>query len=764
MDARFLLVIASPLSKAMEYSLWKRVAEGGIYREDCALLSILPVDPDGASGEPTQAQLQKYLPEFRRRLDRYNPQCIIPMGGTAFRLVTGLRWGIDQSRGYVIHADECRPMAEKARVQVGTYKRDGKTAKAGDPKMALREITVPSYIPSAWRRPPADRPNERFIVPCVSIEYLITNRLRPITAFLNPIQVAREYADGEPLVDNDFRWQDGPLLAWAYGATAFDLETDLNGGAIERASVSHESAGTHTFRWDSGAAANIEHVLANAALRIAHNIQFDEPVLRRHGIIVPEPWWDTMLAAQLLEPDLPKALASVAPLFLRTTPWKHLAQERGFADPFYSAKDAFIERKLYEAERAELERQGMLELFQKRLMPSVPVLIDMKEKGMRLDQRVATEWTAELTAKREALLRQWHAEFTENPFSTKDARDLLYGKWGLPAKRNKRDGITVDELALKELIAEAPQREGPLRLLLALRETNKLLGTYAKVSLGKDYVHPSYLPMGKDDEGPYGKGGAATGRLSASGPNVQQEPKVARRMYIPDDPSMVWVSFDQKQAEVRIGAARSGDTALLEALKGDVHAYTMQVVGCDRTRAKNVLFGSAYGAGPKKLKDTLFKEGVVVSHAEIKELQQALARTYPVWWAWRYEVANLATAQGFLRAADGRIRRFPMRADDAPAAMNFYPQADVGGMMWALLRPLWELARHFGGRLTTQVHDEYLFQVPRSRVREFVPAARELLEREFPEIAPGFRIPVECKVGNNWGVMVPYDQWRNDDE
>ena len=81
---------------------------------------------------------------------------------------------------------------------------------------------------------------------------------------------------------------------------------------------------------------------------------------------------------------------------------------------------------------------------------------------------------------------------------------------------------------------------------------------------------------------------------------------------------------------------------------------------------------------------------------------RGLARTYPVWWAWRYEVANLATAQGFLRAADGRIRRFPMRADDAPAALTelslagyrpFYLTAQliVATSFWAA----WRLAREY---------------------------------------------------------------------
>lgn len=73
--------------------------------------------------------------------------------------------------------------------------------------------------------------------------------------------------------------------------------------------------------------------------------------------------------------------------------------------------------------------------------------------------------------------------------------------------------------------------------------------------------------------------------------------------------------------------------------------------------------------------------------------------------------------------------------------------ADMG---WTLYRPVWEEAKRLGGRLTTVVHDSFLIQLPKGTGYDTIKA---LLEREFPEVAPGFYIPCEAKQGPSWGEL-----------
>lgn len=747
---KILIVTETKLTPKMEYLFWTILHDTGLHKQDCLLIALLGDEkPDGSYQKASAAQLSRLMPAFRERLSRVTASIVIPCGGPVFRLVSGLTWNIDSSRAYVIPVEWARPANGRARVQIGAYKRDNqaKGITAGDPKFAIRQVPLPPALPFGCTA----------IVPSITIESVVKMRMKTLTAFKAAYRNATRYSSGEPLVElGDYSTMaPAPGLDWQ-GTVAYDLEVPFDSNAIERASLASKS-GCWSFPWDGDGVRAMTEALDGATTRVAHNQQFDIPVLAAHGISVPEPTYDTMLAASLIEPDLPKSLAAVTPLYVLTTPWKHLSDERGFADPEYSAKDALMERELGIRLEKEIDSLGMTDLFS-TMMSAVPVLIDMKQQGIKVDREAVGRWCAQLQADLDLDLRTWgQSHSTVNPFSPAQLKGLLYNEWGLSIKRRKGDGISTDELALVQLKEEAPSRRVELDLLLRLREKKKLLGTYGRTALGVDRVHPSYLPVGKDGTMRDGtKGLAATGRLATSNPNIQNQPKEARVIYVPDSPSMCFVEFDWSQAELRVAAALSGDRQLQKALDGDIHDTTQRLLGCDRTRAKNVLYGSAYGAGPKKLRETLQATGIVVTEAECRKLQENLAQAYPTWWAWRWSVAEQAANQQYLRNPFGRLRRFPLGREAAPAALDFLPQSTVADMAWSLYRQLWEQARRMGGRLTTVVHDSFLFQLLTPDGCD-IEALEETLQSCFPEIAQHFYIPVTVKVGGpgeSWGHII----------
>ena len=97
-----------------------------------------------------------------------------------------------------------------------------------------------------------------------------------------------------------------------------------------------------------------------------------------------------------------------------------------------------------------------------------------------------------------------------------------------------------------------------------------------------------------------------------------------------------------------------------------------------------------------------------------------------------------------------------MGASDAPAMVDYLPQSIIGDMSWTIYKILHDIGREHDGRLTTAVHDSFLFQCPEHWVECLIPDVLKVMEQEFPEVAPGFHIPATVKVGApgaSWGEL-----------
>lgn len=771
MNAKFLLVLMSPMTKAMERMQWAHLHEAGIPQTECGVVYLLNGEqPDGAKDTPSKSQIDRLEPKFRAAMLATTPRVIIPVGPETFRAVTGLSghfWSIDEARGYAIPPTMCRPRETRVQVEVGTYKTG---PRKGTTKMGWTRVGMDPPIPESTE----------WIVPTLSWKQYVKGRRRQVSAVQAALETAASLARGEAPVEppsGDCTLMCGLGLAVAHGVPlAFDLEAPMNSHAIERFSVGFRDhqlgvvAGT--FPWTVADREYLGMCLDRSSVNVAHNIQYDEPQLRKNGLEVREPWWDTMICHSLLEPDIPKGLGKCAPLYVRTTPWKHLANEsaEGYNDPVYSRKDAFIEHAIYEEQVKALEEWGMTELFTKRIMPSVKALIDLREQGLRLDPPVVEHWCGVWQRQLTEHLAWWDGQFpgypAVGPGSAQAIHRLLYKTWGLPVQRNKDDGATADALAIRTLMELAPQYAEPLGRFLQIRGVAKLISTYGNALIGNERVYPSYLPTGKDekkDDQIKGKALPGTGRLACSGPNIQNQPDESKVMYIPDEDGWVWVAADYSQAELRQMAAKSDDAALKEALKGDVHARTMELIpGISRVLAKNGVYGTSFGAGAPRLVNMLRENGVYVTVKAMKDLQAGLSNAYPRWWAYLQSQGAVGVAQGYLRNSFGRVRRFTGGGGDVPAMKDFGSQSDVGDVGWSTYRQLWEGAQRAGGRLSILVHDEVVVQCPPDRVGAVSEMLRDVMCQRFDNVAPGFWLPIDIRIGPRWSKkdMIAEGDWK----
>lgn len=732
MNERFCLILVSELSEGGHFPgeklFWKLANSCGLSRASCFVRSTNDRTYENGSS--------------------FGASIALCLGGIAFRAATGIKGNIENLRGYCFEPSDCRPIEQRTKGIVGHYKTDryAPGAESGDRRLVHKKGD-PRYGWITSTQVPEFPPSLKWIIPTLDPVSIQEAGFRTIPAL--KADIARAV---RALANEDFAPLSVRYLPFAVGmaakTVAVDIETDGSGG-ITRIGIS-DGRTTFTAPWDANTRRIAKQILADeTGLKIGHNLAFDIPKLEREGTEVKGPIFDTMLGAHLLQPDLYKGLQRVAPLYLDIRHWKEVV---GTEPERYNATDVFTTWKIYEREKTYLEITGMYGLFTETIMPATRVLMDMTSRGIRVDQTQLGRWQEELGQKQRILMEEWNRGAPNvNPLSPAQLKVWLYKTKGFPTQKSYKGEVTTDETALRHIHTKLATGDAKAAIgtLLSLKRVSKLRGTYSEVELGEDgCVHPGYLPANKDED----RGAAATGRLASSNPNIQNQPLEARKLYIPHTTGNVFVEADYSQIELRIAAALSNDLLLLEALKGDVHARTMDLLGCDRVRSKNVLYGSIYGIGPRKLAKLLQTRGIETNERECRNLQDTLARTYTRLWAWRNEVVAEGVARHFLTNAFGRRRYFYSGSNDAPAMIDYLPQSNAADILWSILVPLDEFCRSNSGQLITTVHDSVLMEFP-SAAPETVAGIREIMERPFDQIAPGFRCPIELKVGTNWGEM-----------
>lgn len=415
-----------------------------------------------------------------------------------------------------------------------------------------------------------------------------------------------------------------------------------------------------------------------------------------------------------------------------------------------------------------LKELELEQLFSQVELPLIGVLADMERHGVKVDGEFLGEMSKELEVKLEGLMVQITSlagtDFNIN--SPKQLAEVLFDKLGLKPIRRNKTGYSTDVAVLEEL---ALHHDLPA-LVLSYRQLAKLKSTY--VDALPALVHPR---TGRTHTS-FNQAVTATGRLSSSNPNLQNIPtrtslgREIRRAFIAE-PSHLLLSADYSQIELRILAHLSEDELLLEAFsKGeDVHCKTAaEVFGVRpeavthemRRAAKTVNFGIIYGLSPYGLARDLnisqqearkIIEGYFSRYRGVREF---LDRTIQEAHQWGY-VTTLCRRRRYLpdlRSRNRNVREFAERT-----AINTPIQGAAADLIkLAMLRIHRDLSqRGLLSRMTLQVHDELLFEVPRSEVQEMVALVREGMEGVMKLKVP---LVVDISLGPNWGEM---ERWMS---
>ena len=538
--------------------------------------------------------------------------------------------------------------------------------------------------------------------------------------------------------------------------------------------------------------------LATPSDKVFHNALYDVGWLRRMGLEVSGKIQDTMIAAPLINENrnrysldslgseycgerkdeaLLKEAANSFGVDPKAEMWKLPAN---YVGP-YAEQDAVLTLKLWYKLRDLLEKEEVDQIYslERELLP---LLLDMRWKGVRVDEKAAEQKATFLLKEEQRLLSEikkdygvpievWNAKSIARAF---DNADLTYPR---TAKINA-PSFTAQWL-------ESHSHPLPQAIVKA-RKYNKMRTTFIDKMIFEHShngrIHGQMHPLRSDD------GGTVTGRFSYSTPNLQQVPArdpelgpLIRGLFIPEE-GCLWGAFDYSQQEPRLTvhyAALTNQPGAQNAVEqytdqtADFHQIVADMANIPRKQAKDINLALSYGMGKKKLISMLG-----ISDTEAEDLISKYHQRVPFVKALADSCMRNASNRGFITTLLGRKCRFnlfePRQARNVPIpyeeasekwgeeniiraftykALNRLIQGSAADMTKKAMVELYKE----GYVPHIQVHDELDISIEtKQQAKEIKEIMENCVQLEVPN-------SVDAEAGVNWGkATTPYEEAFNE--
>ncbi len=508
--------------------------------------------------------------------------------------------------------------------------------------------------------------------------------------------------------------------------------------------------------------------------KIGQNLKYDYQIFRNYEISMRGIEFDCMVAGYCIDAGKRQyGLDRMAAdwLSLDTTPIESLIgkgrTQRSFAEvpvkdaAAYSGEDVVLPIRLKKLLEPVLKDRSLDKLFKEIEMPLVEVLSELEWNGVLIDTEFLKQLSGRYSARIEEITTEIYriagTEFNLN--SPKQVSDVLFETLKLPRSKKTKVGSFVTNVDVLEKLA----RDYPIaQKILDHREAAKLLSTYidalpAAINPETGRVHTSFNQTV-----------TATGRLSSTGPNLQnipvrtEEGKQIREAFIAPK-GYVLVSADYSQIELRILAHLSRDPFLAKAFLDDkdIHTQTASaiygvfpemVTPEMRRAAKTINFGLMYGMGPVNLSRQLG-----ISFLEAQKFIETYFQQFPE--VKSYIESSIAKARelGYSETMLCRRRYLPdlnaANRNIREAAERTAINTPVQGTAADIIKiAMVDIKRHMReicprAKMLLQVHDELVFEVPEKEADEF---AKWVVKRMSSALKLSVPLKVDAGIGENW--------------
>ena len=409
------------------------------------------------------------------------------------------------------------------------------------------------------------------------------------------------------------------------------------------------------------------------------------------------------------------------------------------------------------------DKPTQLKLLNDIEYPLVHVLSKIEQNGAKIDKDKLANYSIELETISKDLEKTIYnmsgANF--NIASPKQMGEVLFDHMKIDpkAKKTKTGQYKTDEATLQKLAAE----HEIVSKIVDYRKVNKLRSTY--VDALPKLIHPKTGRVHTS----YAQAVAATGRLSSTNPNLQNIPirtdmgKEIRKAFVPRDENHTLLAVDYSQIELRIVASIAEDPGMMEAFHAgiDIHAATAaKVFGIEvadvtkeqRYKAKSVNFGLIYGQGAFGLSQNLG-----IKRGEAKELIDAYFEQFGGVKTYMDDTIKYCREHGYVKTLMGRKRFIPDINSNNQTVVGFAERNAINAPIQGSAADMIKLAMinihnrfnkmDIGTKMILQVHDELLFDVPKTELEEITAVIKEEMERAMP-----LKVPViaEAGHGDNW--------------
>jgi len=582
----------------------------------------------------------------------------------------------------------------------------------------------------------------------------------------------------EDLVKVLSRVENGTIMAFDLETTSLDvMNCKIVGFSfcfdLDKAwYVALQAGGTAYMDWEE-----VKPILTDKlekAKIVGQNFKYDYKVLKRWGITIDKIYFDTMIAAWMLNSSSGvynmDALAN-RELGYKTVEFHEVVEKGKTFDSVplekavrYGAEDSQVTFALYEKFKVELEKKKLDNLFYSLEMPLVKVLGNMELEGIILDKNKIDEFDSQIEKEIEEVENKIFSECgqTFNVSSPKQLQEILFVKRNLAPGRKTKSGFSTDTKVLTEL---ARNNEDVVpKLVLEYRSLVKLRG-YSKglpllINKRTKRIHPQFLQTG-----------TATGRLSCKSPNLQNIPirtaegRKIRGCFIPK-PGYTFLSADYAQIELMVLSHFSKDENLVSSFKNkeDVHKMTAvlifdespeNVTPQQRRIAKTINFGVMYGMSAFRLSNEL-----EISRKEAKTFIDSYFERYKGVNNFINETKIEAQKKGFVSTLLGHIRkvdeiRSANKVEQAAGeriAVNTIIQGTAAEIMKKAMLGICDRFSkdNLQSKMLLQVHDELIFEVLEEEKEKVVKIVQEEMEN-----AMKLNVPLRCSIefGKDWGDM-----------
>lgn len=450
----------------------------------------------------------------------------------------------------------------------------------------------------------------------------------------------------------------------------------------------------------------------------------------------------------------------------------------------YAEADATIPLQVLTVQEKMIAEQRLGKVFDLEC-ELLPGLLRMQRRGVKIDQDRLGSIETDIqsfemkTAKEISRLSGIKFHYTDITKPTAVDRVLKERGINIPPTPTGKPGTS------KEALEEFAQ-DKVVQLLLEAKVQNKLRTTFVKsiwrYMIG-DRIHCSFNQLKRQKEGGKGNSGTVTGRLSATHPNLQQQPgrgeigKLWRSIYIPDEGGK-WACLDFSSQEPRwishfayktpfkhAVANRVAERVVKEYRSNDDLDFHQKMADIlkwkgkeGRKKAKAIFLGLCYGMGGAKLCRSIglptkmkyiekFDKEIEVAGEEGWKILQQFKKAAPHVYMLNMAVMEAAKKRGYITTAGGSRCRFERDERGQYDFLYKAPNRLIQGSSAYQIKYAMRDADREGVPLQLQVHDELDLTVWSEK------EARDLEEIMLNAIPCEVPAKVDIEIGPNWGEI-----------